>query len=247
MPHASSAPRARRRSPWALLVLGSAGIVLVVALTAAVWWAASSERRVSSFSVRGSLTGISLDLGPSDTEIVGGRDEPVVGVRRTDAFSFGHPAIVRREVTGGILRIRSRCPRAVLGTCSASYRLTVPNNVPVTVRTGSGNVRLTGFRGSARIDTGTGDISADSYCGFLLRARAAGGDVSARATCAPERLELRSRTGRVRAVVPPGRYRIDADSDEGTRRVRGLTAADDAPFQIQALSTSGDVDLEASP
>ena len=44
----------------------------------------------------------------------------------------------------------------------------------------------------------------------------------------------------VRAVVPPGRYQLDADSDGGDRTVRGVTAAEDAPFQIQALSSAGD-------
>ena len=144
-----------------------------------------------------------------------------------------------------MLRLRSRCAQAILGSCSATYRLVVPNNVPVTVRTGSGDVRLAGFRGSARIQTLTGDIAASSFCGFLLQARADQGDVSATAACAPERLELRSRTGDVRAVVPPGRYRIDADSDDGTRTVRGLAPVDDAPFQILALSGGGDVRIEA--
>ena len=178
---------------------------------------------------------------------MGGRDQPVVGVRRTVRVAFGQTVDVGREISAGRMRIRSRCPASVLGTCSASYRLTVPNNVAVTVRTGSGDVRLRGFRGSAQIDTGAGDIAADAYCGFLLRARADTGNVSASATCAPERLELRSRTGQVRAVVPPGRYRIDADSDDGASRVRGLAAADSAPFQIQALSSAGDVDLSAGP
>jgi hypothetical protein len=234
-------------STWALLVTASACIVVAVTLGCALWWALSSERRTTSYNVRGSLTGITLDLGSSDAEIVGGREDPVVGVRRTDRFAFHQSAESERDVSGGTLRIRSRCPDSVLGTCSAQYRLTVPNNVPVTVRTGTGDVRLTSFRGSAQIDTSKGDIVAESYCGFLLRARADSGDVSATASCATERLELRSRTGAVRAVVPPGRYRIDADSTEGSSRIQGLTPAEDAPFQIQALSTSGDVQLQAAP
>ena len=88
----------------------------------------------------------------------------------------------------------------------------------MTVRTTSGAVRFAGYRGSAQIDTGTGDIAVAAYCGFALRARAQSGDVSAGASCAPERLELRSRTGNVRAVVPPGRYQVDADTDDGQRR-----------------------------
>jgi DUF4097 and DUF4098 domain-containing protein YvlB len=169
-----------------------------------------------------------------------------VEVRRTDRFAFGRRAKGTRSAAGGVLAIGSRCPRTVLDVCSAAYRLTVPDNVRVTVRTGSGDVHFTGYRGSAVVDTGTGDIAVAGFCGFALRARAQAGDVTAAASCALERLELRSRTGDVRAVVPPGRYQLDADSDVGDSTVRGVETADDAPFQIQALSSQGDVTVETS-
>ena len=70
--------------------------------------------------------------------------------------------------------------------------------------------------------------------------------MNAGASCALERMELRSRTGDVRAVVPAGRYQVDAETDDGDRTVRGVTVAEDAPFQIQALSSAGDVAVEAS-
>ena len=245
MPDGENRSALGQRSRWTLLVAASAVVVLGVALVIAAWWALSSEQRVTSYTVRGSLDAISLDLGNADAEIVGGRDAPVVEVRRTDRFAFGQPAERRRDVSDGVLSLRSRCAPAILGSCSATYRVVVPNNVPVTVRTGSGDVRLAGYRGSARIQTLTGDIAASSFCGFLLQARADQGNVSATAACAPDRLELRSRTGDVRAVVPAGRYRIDADSDDGTRTVRGLAPVDDAPFQILALSRAGDVQVEA--
>ena len=41
-------------------------------------------------------------------------------------------------------------------------------------------------------------------------------------------------------------HQLDADSDGGDTTVRGVTAAEDAPFQIQALSSAGDVSVEAS-
>jgi hypothetical protein len=51
----------------------------------------------------------------------------------------------------------------------------------------------------------------------------------------------------VHAVVPPGRYRVDADTDGGSSEVSGITSADESPFQIQALSSSGDVAVESQP
>ena len=89
-------------------------------------------------------------------------------------------------------------------------------------------------------------VGVSGFCGFALRAKTQSGDVGAGSSCALERLELRSRTGDVRAVVPAGRYQVDAETDDGDRVVRGVTVAEDAPFQIQALSSSGDVAVEAS-
>jgi Putative adhesin len=246
MPGPPATLQRRRLSPWAWLVIGCAALVVGCALALSVWWFVTRERTVATFSVRGSVNGIELDLGSADAAIVGGGGRAAVEVQRTDEFAFGRHAVAQRRGDAGTLAIRSRCPRAILGACSASYRLTVPDNVPVTVRTTSGDVRFSGYRGSAQVDTADGDIAVAAFCGFALRARSQSGDVSAGAACAPERLELRSRTGDVHAIVPTGRYQVDADSDDGARRVRGVTEADDAPFQIQALSSSGDVDVETS-
>jgi hypothetical protein len=236
-----------RPSAWAWLVTVSACLIIGGAIAMAIWFEASREKRVATYAVRGALEGVALDLGGASADIVGGGPRAVVEVRRTDEFAFGQQASAERAVAGGILRLRSRCPATVLGSCSAAYRLTVPDNVPVTVRTSTGNVRFTSFRGSATVDTRAGNIAVGGFCGFSLHARADSGDVSAVTACAPERLDLRSRTGGVHAVVPPGRYRVDADSDSGRRTVQGLISADDAAFQIQALSSTGDVSVEAAP
>jgi hypothetical protein len=242
----TAAPARRRPSAWGWLVTVCASLVVGSAVILTVWWLLTSERTVATYTVRGSVNGITLDRGSGAAEIVGGGDRPAIEVRRTDDFAFGRQAVAERRTDGGRLTIRSRCPETVFGPCSVSYRLTVPDNVLVNVRTTSGDVRFAGYQGSAQIDTGAGEVSVSGFCGFALRARTQSGDVSASASCPPERLELRSRTGDVRAVVPPGRYQVDADTDGGSRRVEGVTAADDAPFLIQALSSAGDVEVETS-
>ena len=212
----------RHASSWGRLVTISVFAVLTAALVMAVWWAATTEERTGTYIVRGTVNGITLDIGDADLDIIGGGTQAAPQVSRTDRFAFGHPAEAERVVRGGTLRLRSRCPAALIGSCSSSYRLRVPDNVPVTVRTTSGNVSSSGYRGSARVDTTTGDVSFNSWCGFNLQIRADAGDVRAVAACSPERLQLRSRQGRVDALVPPGRYRVDAESDEGTpQRPRG--------------------------
>jgi hypothetical protein len=227
---------------WWWLVAACALALVVVAVVVAVWWAATRETRTTSYRVLGDLAGIHLDLGDADVQIDGGGG--AVEVRRTDRFSFGHPSTERRSVHGGVLSVVSRCPDQVLAACRAAYRVTVPDNVPVRLETASGSVRMTGVRATVQVSTGSGSISAGGFCGHALTAVSDSGAVTAGADCSVERLELRSRSGDVRAVVPAGRYRVDADTDGGQRQVGGVTSADDAPFSIQALSGTGDVDVE---
>jgi hypothetical protein len=234
-----------RLSGWARLVAASAALLTVAVVTVVVWGLVTTEKRVATYSVRGSLDAIELDLGDADVEVLGAGGGATVQVRRTDSYAFGQSAQTTRGVRSGVLRIRSRCRAAVLGSCGASYRLRIPDNVPLAIRTAAGSVRLDGYRGSATVNTASGTVEVAGWCGFQLKVRASQGDVSAATSCAPERLELRSRSGDVRAQVPAGRYRVDADSNAGSRRVSGLTVADDATFQIQALSSSGNVDVEA--
>ena len=122
--------------------------------------------------------------------------------------------------------------------------MVVPDNVAVNVRTTGGNVSFRGYRGTARVATTSGAIAISGYCGNSLDARAGTGDIAFDADCAPPRLSLRSTTGTIRAVIPPGQYDLDAESSAGDERVRGVTATSDAPYSVQLLSTSGDVFVE---
>jgi hypothetical protein len=224
----------------------SASAVLVVGCLVALgaWGLGSTRQQVVSFDVRGTLQGVVLDLGDADVEIVRGTNEALVDVRRTERYAFGHRARTARSLADGVLHVRSRCPVTVLHACSTSYRVVVPDNVPVDVRTTDGGIRLTDYHGSARIATVSGNVDVRAFCGFTLQVRAETGNVGVTSPCSPERLSLRSTQGSVHAVVPPGRYQVDAESASGRQQVRGIVQATDAPFSIQALSTSGDVLVE---
>jgi hypothetical protein len=233
-----------RVSAWGMVVLASALLVVGGAAALLIAGLASSSDRSVSFGVRGALSGVALDLGNGDVVIEGGGRRPQLDVQRRDRFAFGHGPDVDRAVSGGILRIRSRCPSTVPGGCSVRYRLVVPNHVPVTVRTSGGAVRFRGYQGSALVTTRSGDVDIASFCGFSLEARAESGSIAANTACAPQQLTLRSTSGSVHATVPPGRYRVEAESASGKHRVQGVAAVSDAPFSIQALSSSGDVLVE---
>jgi hypothetical protein len=237
--------RGPRLSPWGRLVAVSAALVGGAAIVLAGWAAASAQERRVSYAVRGALNGLALDVGAADVEIVGVGRRPAVEVLRTDRYAFGHDVRTRRSVADGVFRLRSRCPVTALArSCSVRYRVLVPDNVPVTVHTADGTVGFRDYRGSARVSTGSGDVQVESFCGFGLQVRTESGAVDVDAACPLQRLSLRTTSGAIRAVVPPGRYRVDAESTSGSAVVRGLVAAPDALFELQALSTSGDVTVE---
>jgi hypothetical protein len=227
-------------------VAACAVVVVGIAAALLIWSVASSTERQVSYDVGGTLEGLALDVDGADVVIEGAGRRTSVAVQHVDRYGFGHAAESQPTVQGGMLRIRSRCPKTILHGCSVAYRLRVPDNVPVSIRTDDGSVRLEGYRGSARIVTGQGDVDVRGFCGFSLQARADdGGDVAAQTACPPQQLSLRTTTGSVRATIPPGRYRVDASTSGGEPTVRGLAPVAESPFSVQAVSGSGDVLVEA--
>jgi hypothetical protein len=180
----------------------------------------------------------------SGTAVIVGSSSSVVQVRRSDDYSFGHAAREVRNVANGTLEITSSCPRIVLGSCSSSYELAVPETVAVTVHTTAGNIRLTGFRGAASVQSRSGSVDVEAYCGFTLSAVSGSGHVHVAAACAPQHLSLLTGSGDATALVPPGRYRISATGGAGRERVTGVVRDGRAPFTIDAHSATGTVAVE---
>jgi hypothetical protein len=233
-----------RLTPWTRLVAVCAVLVVGCLVALATLAVASQGERIVSYPVRGSVNGLQLDLGDADVVVARGGRRPAVEIQRRESYAFGHTATARRQIDGGVFMLRSRCPRTVLHSCSVRYRVVVPDNIPIDIRTGSGSIRLEGYRGSARVASGSGNVTITDFCGFGLQARAESGTIAANVDCALQQLSLRSTSGSVHVVVPPGRYRLDAETAAGRRTVRGVIEASDAPFTLQALSSSGDVTVE---
>lgn len=234
--------RARRLSPWARLVAACVFVLVAAAAAMAGLWAASSGSRSTSFIAAAEVLRVELDIGRGNVHVLGGGlDE--VNVTRTDHYAYDHGPQEVRYLESGVLTIRSTCADLLVGSCSADYRVTVSDNVPVVVHAPHGSIKLDSYRGSAKLDTTTGSISVSSFCGFVLQATTKTGDMTVRTACSSDRLELRSDTGSVFASVPAGRYRVDAATTSGSASVRGLTPTDDSPWSIQALSNTGRVDV----
>jgi hypothetical protein len=233
-----------RLSPWGRVVAISALLVVGGLVALVTGGLASRERRLVSYPVTGALQSLAFDLGAGDITIVGGGQRDEVEVRRTERYAFGRVPRTTRTVRAGIFKVTSRCPTSLLAPCTVEYRVIVPDNVALEIRTTSGNVTLRGYRGTAKVASRSGSIEIAGYCGNALDARTGSGPITLDAICAPPQTTLRTGSGDVTAALPAGRYDIDAESASGDERVRGVVADDDAPYSVQALSTSGDVSVE---
>jgi hypothetical protein len=232
-------------SPWGWLVAGSVTVLAAAGVLLGALWFSSMKTTTVSTHVPGSVLGIELHVQSGDVTIVGG-SRSGVAISHSDRSAFGHGARERRSLRDGIAQISSTCPQLVLGSCASDYRIDVPDNVPLSIRVENGTVHLAGYHGSADIATNSGAITVEGYCGFVLGAASASGDVSVQAACSPERLTLRSDSGDLSVVVPPGGYRIQAGSTSGWVKVRGVTNDNGAPWAIEALSNSGNVKVANS-
>ena len=117
--------------------------------------------------------------------------------------------------------------------------------MPVTVRTTAGDVASAATAAPPgrhrHAATSAWPGSAASRCGPRAGGRRHAPPPRARS----QRLSCARAPARCRRSCRPAATSVDAESDEGKRSVRGVTAGEDAPFQIQALSSAGDVASEA--
>ena len=239
-PAVERSPARPIRASWTVLVAASIALLLLIAVALAVTRGLTTRTELTSYLARGTPERIVLTLESGDAEIVGG-GRGLVEVRRTARYSYGHAPRERRSATDGQLRIASACPSIFLGGCTADYRVTIPDNVPVTVRSAGGTVRLAGVRGSADIQSGAGDVDVDTFCGFSLAIETTSGDARTTASCSPQRLEMSSVSGKLNATVPVGTYRVEAESEQGAQEVTDLDISSQAPFEIRMVSESGNV------
>ncbi|WP_084284837.1 DUF4097 family beta strand repeat-containing protein [Solirubrobacter soli] len=235
-----------RLSPWGRVVAISALLVVGSLVALVTGGLASRERRVVSYPVTGALQSLAFDLDAGDITIVGGGKRDEVEVRRTERYAFGRVPRTAKIVSAGVFKVTSRCPTSMLARCAVAYRVVVPDNVALDIRTTSGNVTLRGYRGTAKLATSSGAIEIAGYCGNALDARAGEGAITLAAICAPPQTTLRTGSGDIAASLLAGRYDIDAESASGDEHVRGVIDDDSAPYSVQALSTSGDVTVEGT-
>jgi len=256
----------RPTTPAGTRTVGVLGTILtVVALvaltgTALYWlsggWVTNTETQHQTYSQP--VDRIEVDLAGGDVSVVAGPAGTVAVTRRLTWSERGKPT-VSESVDGTTLRIQQ--PRCADGgdRCGASYELTAPAGVALTVHTAGGSIRTDGIAGTEILHTSGGDVTANRASGNLdlstsggtisgsdltateTVAGTSGGDITLEYASAPDRVVAGTSGGSVEVSVPRGDgYRVQAGATGGTADVQ-VAQDPGASRSITARTEGGDV------
>ncbi|WP_457028925.1 DUF4097 family beta strand repeat-containing protein [Kitasatospora sp. P5_F3] len=212
-----------------------AGLGVAVAVVAGVTGCAAQEEREVGYGVTEAVRVLVVDGGTGDVEVVGDGAE----VRVTERQSYrGSAPEAEHQVVDGTLTLSYRCPE---DGCGVSYQVRVPAGTVVKVRSGTGNVRLTGLTGEVEASAGTGGITAERLGGQKVQLTAGTGDVKAGFAVAPADVRVKAGTGSVRVTVPKGEeYAVEAATGTGSVDVQ-VPVRTVSERKIVARAATGDV------
>lgn len=176
-----------------------------------------------AFDRRGSVI---LSVGSGEIVVTGWNRDQV----RVKAWS--ERSVIRMDATSA--RLSLDLSRARGG--DTRYEITVPIGVRVSARSTSGDISITGTKGSVDANTNTGDVLIEDAA-ETVDLRSMSGDITARAIVGS--VEVSTLNGDL--VLSDVRGDVEAGSVSGEIDLRGVTAK-----YVRAKTTSGDVTFDGS-
>lgn len=152
----------------------------------------------------------------------------------------GHtsPNHVSYDLIDGHLTVFDACKE---DPCGVDLTVLVPARTPLTLHTGSGDVRLENLRARVALTTGSGDVAGSALSGLDLSAETGSGDVALEVLPLAQRVHVRTGSGDVALSVPSGRYRIAVSTGTGDQKLAGVSDDASAASAIEVTTGSSDV------
>jgi hypothetical protein len=167
----------------------------------------------------------------------------------------------------GTLRLASSCsPGFFAGWCGVDYEIRVPAGTAIRARTSAGDVTAQNLRATQaaelhssagditvtgatapalRISTDAGDVRASGISAGKVTADSSAGDIEVSLAGFAEELDVRSSAGDIDIVVPDGVYRVQTRTSAGDVDDREIRTSPTAPRSIRAVTSAGDIRIEA--
>ncbi|HEU5000030.1 MAG TPA: DUF4097 family beta strand repeat-containing protein [Lapillicoccus sp.] len=238
-PPAAPAPAPARpsRRPRRVAIFAAGALVVAGAGTAlAVNGVPRAEQRSL---LTHAITALDVETQSGDVTVrAGARTDTVEVIRR---FRGDEDTQVGGETwQGNTLKITPDCTTV----CDVDYEIRVPSTVAVTVRTGSGDVELSGRLGEVSLGTVSGDVDANVST-TTLSSETGSGDMDFHLGSAPDRLTAQSVSGDIDLRVPAGdTYAVTSNTTSGDVDV-DVPRQSDATHLIDVRTASGDISVDA--
>lgn len=160
------------------------------------------------------ITQLEIRSDSGDISVSGSDRDDIAIVARIDHGLQRTRAVL--DVDGGVLTAEADCP-FLSNHCDVQYTIEVPDDLPVSVTAGNGDVSVRDLRGTVHASSDNGNVEAVALSG-ITRLDSDNGDVQGRS------LRLSN---------------VEATSDNGDVMIELLTA----PAKVLAESQNGDVDV----
>ncbi|MCT2592746.1 DUF4097 domain-containing protein [Streptomyces sp. N2-109] len=125
-------------------------------------------------------------------------------------------------------------------TCDVDYEVRVPAGTSLHLKSGGGDMKVSGMSGTVKAATQGGDIHVDDSSSRRVTAHSEGGDLLGAFTDSPSRVSFTSAGGDIDVRLPTGSYAVDATTAGGDRNVT-VPSKDTSDRHIKAHTDGGDV------
>lgn len=171
--------------------------------------------REESFDVVETVTRLVVDSASGDVVVTAAETEVIT----VDLVIHGSDTVVDQRQSGSELTLETNCEDQ-WANCSVDYTITVPPRMDVVLTSGSGDVSVVGTIGTARLDTGSGNVEVHCIRGDSVEADTGSGDIF----CSELEVD-----------------QVDAETGSGDIHGTSLSVA-----RMTAETGSGDVELKFS-
>jgi DUF4097 and DUF4098 domain-containing protein YvlB len=241
------------------------GIAISVALIlGGVYWALTgltngSKTTQDSYPVQGGE--LRIDNSSAQVEIRAGEGKDVKIERQFERNLFG--SAPKEKYDNGKLELKDNGCGFLSFGCKTLYVLTVPKDVKVTLKSSSGDIKVSGLTGGADLKTSSGDLEAHEL-GGSVRLESSSGDLEAQGltattvvtqsssgstdldfVVAPQSIQSEASSGDVTIRLPSGdeAYKVDTDTSSGDESAN-VKNDPSATRTITAKTSSGDLTVE---
>lgn len=257
---APPAPSRRTRRAW--LIPG-----VVLALASLVWGTinvlslvAHGQYSTTSTFDTAEVRSLQIDNDNGSIEVIADASAGSSAIVFTADVDDGWKASeVSATVVDGVLLVRGRCPFLGSPWCKVDVTVSIPAQLPVTVRGSNGSIRVSGVTADLDVSTGNGSIELDDVAS-PLRASSDNGRITGRRLTSttvdastdngsiqlsfldpPRSVRARSANGSADVVVPDDvGYRVDARSNNGSADTTVRTDPS-SEYVIDVASDNGSV------